>query len=470
MQNRDAPGGKGMARAPSSPILQWIRGVAEDQRTGNASDEELLRQFHAARDESCFQALLRRHGPMVLDVCRSVLPNEADAEDAFQATFLVLARKARSVRKAAALGCWLHGVAFRTALRARAEFARRRKHEVRAARREAAAPDDLSWGDVRRVVHEELNRLAGHYRAPLVLCYLQGATQDEAARLLGLPKGTLKGRLERGRALLRARLVRRGLGPAALLTAAAWPAAAAGLPPASVSATVRAAALLAAGKAVTGAVSAPVAGLTEGVLRTMFFAKLKLTAVALALVCVASFAFAVLAAAQTGGSSRGEAPDNSVPPPGQAAKGKVRAGPLTPEALAVHLGITHKSFELSFDEPPADVTLSIDVYENGKRTVRGEEISSLKNMKKHACTVLFSRRQGNGKLEITLVTPAGTYNEVMEDPFSGPGQVYPGPALDAQGRMVLAMRSRKGDGGVRNVSDLTLDKAEKALVLQVTTK
>src|SRR5262245_46418973 len=161
---------------------------------------------------------------MVLHVCRAVVGKEADAEDAFQATFLVLTRKAGSIRKGGSLGSWLHRIAYRTALKARARSVTRHEHEARAPVREASEPDDLSWSEVRRVVHEELNQLPERYRMPLVLCYLEGKPQEQAADELGLAKSTLRVRLERGRDLLRARLVRRGLGPAALLTAASWPA------------------------------------------------------------------------------------------------------------------------------------------------------------------------------------------------------------------------------------------------------
>jgi RNA polymerase sigma factor (sigma-70 family) len=215
---------------------------------------------------------------MVLDVCRGVLGNEADAEDAFQATFLILARKAASIRRAAALACWLHGVAHRTSLKARARSASRQKHEARVPARQAPEPDDLTWREVRQVLHEEVSGLHERYRAPLVLCYLEGVTQEAAAAQLDLAKSTLRERLERGRALLRARLSRRGLGPAALLIAAAWPAASA---PACVStslmsSTAKAASLFAAGKSVaTGVISTQVASLTQGVLKSMLLCKLK---------------------------------------------------------------------------------------------------------------------------------------------------------------------------------------------------
>src|SRR5262249_9477272 len=161
-----------------------------DRRVRELPDDQLLHRFHAQQDQVAFHALLRRHGPMVLDVCRAVLGTEADAEDAFQATFLVLTRKAGSVRKAASLGSWLHGVAYRTALKARAQSATRHKHEAHAPIRQASEPDNLSWRDVRRVLHEELNKLSERYRVPLVLCYLEGKTQEQAAAELGLAKST----------------------------------------------------------------------------------------------------------------------------------------------------------------------------------------------------------------------------------------------------------------------------------------
>ncbi len=267
-----------MTKAASSPILRVIRSVVEDQQVKELSEHELLARFITQHDETAFQTLLSRHGPMVLDVCRWMLSNEADAEDAFQATFLVFARKAKSVRKATSLGSWLYGVAYRTALKAQAEFAKRKRHERHIPQRAAAeSPDDLTWREVREVLYGELNALPERYRVPLVLCYLQGQTQDQAAAQLGLPKGTLKGRLERARALLRERLVRRGLGPAAVLVASAWPAAvasAAVVPPRLLVSTGKAATAVATGKATAGLVSLKVAALTEGMLKAMFMTKL----------------------------------------------------------------------------------------------------------------------------------------------------------------------------------------------------
>jgi RNA polymerase sigma factor (sigma-70 family) len=273
-----------MAKTASSPILQLIRRVYQDPHGMDSPDQALLRRFLDSRDEAAFEALLRRHGPMVLDVCRSVLGNDADAEDATQATFLVLARRAASIRKAASLASWLHGVAFRTALRARADSARRQRHEARAPQRAATTdPDELTWREVRQAVHEELARLPERHRAALVLCYLEGKTQDEAAAQLGLPKGTLKGHLERGRALLRARLVRRGFGPGAVLVLGAWAAATARacLTPPLLVATVRAATAVAAGGAAASVVSPNVVALSEGMVNAMFFRRLQIAALVL---------------------------------------------------------------------------------------------------------------------------------------------------------------------------------------------
>jgi RNA polymerase sigma factor (sigma-70 family) len=297
-----------VVKPTASPILRLIRGAVEDRRVRELPDHELLQPFHARQDEAAFHALLLRHGPMVLDVCRAVLGNEADAEDAFQTTFLVLAKKAGSVRKTASLGSWLHGVAYRTALKARARSVARQKHEARAPVREASEPDDLSWREARRVLHEELHRLPERYRVPLVLCYLQGKTQAQAADELGVAKSTLRERLDRGRDLLRARLVRRGLGPAALLAAAVWLAAnaSAGVPAPLATATVQAASLLLAGHTA--------ATFTEGVLKAMLMCKIK-TATALALVLLAAVGGAL--ALLPGLAARDEAARKAEAPPGR---------------------------------------------------------------------------------------------------------------------------------------------------------
>ena len=175
-----------------------------------ASDRQLLERFVRRRDQPAFAALLRRHGPMVLGVCRRVLRHEQDAEDAFQATFLVLAKKAHGLRRPERLANWLYGVAYRTAQHARGRETRRCQHEREAASMSAAKDEPETFGqELRRLLEEELHRLPEKYRAPLVLCYLEGKTNEEAARLLGWPVGSMSFRLARGRELLRERLTGR---------------------------------------------------------------------------------------------------------------------------------------------------------------------------------------------------------------------------------------------------------------------
>jgi RNA polymerase sigma factor (sigma-70 family) len=182
------------------------------------SDSQLLDLFANRHAEAAFAALVRRHGPMVLSVCRRVLRHSQDAEDACQATFLVLAKKAHQLQRPSLLANWLYGVAYRTALHARQRAAVRSAHE-----REAASMSDLESNpdqnalELRRLLDEELNRLPEKYRAPLVLCNLEGKTNEEAARLLGWPSGSMSHRLARGRELLRERLASRLAGLSALL-------------------------------------------------------------------------------------------------------------------------------------------------------------------------------------------------------------------------------------------------------------
>lgn len=180
------------------------------------SDEELLQRFLQSGDglaQEAFAALMRRHGPMVLGVCRHILGRHQDAEDAFQATFLVLARKAGSIRARNVLGRWLYEVAYRTAVRARVSAMRRQAHERQGAQMTVVATEDQgnAWEELRPVLHEELRRLPEKYRTPVVLCYLEGKTNEEAAKLLQWPVGTVKGRLSRARDMLRSRLDRRGV-------------------------------------------------------------------------------------------------------------------------------------------------------------------------------------------------------------------------------------------------------------------
>src|SRR5262249_12197058 len=231
------------------------------------SDVHLLQRFVAQRDEAAFELLLRRHGPMVRAVCRRLLRHTHDAEDAFQATFLALVRKAGGIR--GALSGWLYRVAYRSALRLRGVVAR--LPAVGATSPEPPAPEadtDLLWRDLRPVLDEEVNRLPARYSLPVILCYLQGLTYEQASRELGCPKGTVAVRLLRARTLLHARLPRRGLdlSLAALLTALPDRAARAALPAPVIATTLRAA--VAFGTGSTAAAAPRAVSLAEGVLRT----------------------------------------------------------------------------------------------------------------------------------------------------------------------------------------------------------
>jgi RNA polymerase sigma factor (sigma-70 family) len=222
-----------MARPETERLIQHIRRLAGGDAAAGASDAELLRLFLGESDEAAFTALVRRHGAMVWQVCISALGQREDAEDVFQATFLVLARKAGSVRKPESLACWLHGVAWRLARKVRGRNLRRRTSAGAALDRVPARPmEDLTWRELRQVLHEELGRLPEKNRLPILLCHLEGRTQDEAARALGWSLGRLRGRLLRGRELLRGRLARRGLAPSVpLLAAALFPGEAGAAPP-----------------------------------------------------------------------------------------------------------------------------------------------------------------------------------------------------------------------------------------------
>jgi RNA polymerase sigma factor (sigma-70 family) len=194
-------------------------------RTGQpverASDRELLEQFVQEGSESAFTSLIERHGPLIFALCRRLLPTRQDAEDVFQATFLLLARKARLIRKPASLGSWLYGVAFRLAVRLNQQTARRKGKEIRAiAMRSTNPTTEITWRELCWGLDEEIHQLPEKFRTPLLLCYWEGLTQEEAARQLGIPRGTLKRRVEKARNTLRSRLTRRGITMSAALLVA----------------------------------------------------------------------------------------------------------------------------------------------------------------------------------------------------------------------------------------------------------
>ncbi len=238
------------------------------------TDGQLLERF-SRRDgeaaERAFAALVERHGGIVLSTCRAVLRDDHEARDAFQATFLVLVRKAGSLWVQDSLGPWLHRVAYRAASHVRRDSERRWRAEREAAEHAPRYRVEGGGDDFALVLHEEVERLPERYRIPVVLCDLEGRTYEEAARHLGCPVGTIKSRLARGRECLRGRLIRRGVAVAAAMIVADWGAKAASASPSLIRSTIRSAARFAdGGEATTGVVSASVASLAEGVLRIMF--------------------------------------------------------------------------------------------------------------------------------------------------------------------------------------------------------
>jgi RNA polymerase sigma factor (sigma-70 family) len=304
-------------------LLRYLRRAAPYPVAGRPTDGQLLDRFLAHREEAAFEELVRRHGPMVLGVCRRVLANEHDVEDAFQATFLVLVHKAASVQPADLVGHWIYGVAHRTALRARALDARRRAKE-QAMPRPIEQPSGV-WQDVLPLLDQELTGLPEKYRIPVVLCDLQGKSRKEVAGTLGCSEGTLSSRLARARALLGRRLSRRGVtlagGELAALVAANG--ASAGVPAHLLLSTTKAALLVVAGQATTAmCVSLQAAALTKGVIRAMFFAKLKTMVVLCAAAAVAIGAGGLVYQAHAGKGS----PSDRGQEQGQAKPGKDERG------------------------------------------------------------------------------------------------------------------------------------------------
>jgi RNA polymerase sigma factor (sigma-70 family) len=284
-------------KTPRETALAAAGGGIGTAGVAGLTDGQLLGLFVSRHDDDAFEALLRRHGPMVLGVCRRILADPHEAEDAFQATFLVLVRKAASIAKQQSVGSWLYGVAYRIAVKAKARARRRRAEERQAVNRPTAAPpDEVLWRDLRPVLDEEVNRLPEKYRAPVVLCYLEGRAYAEAARQLGCSKGTIALRLAGAQQRLRARLNRRGVALsvgvfAALLSAGRT---AESVPEALGEATARAASHWAVGGKAAGLVSAPVTVLVEAALSTLAWAKLKATLAVVLAVSVAGGSAGVL--------------------------------------------------------------------------------------------------------------------------------------------------------------------------------
>jgi RNA polymerase sigma factor (sigma-70 family) len=300
-----------------STILHTLTQLVSTELT----DGQLLGRYVTTRDAAAFEILVRRHGPMVLGVCRRLLRDLHDAEDAFQATFLVLVRKATTITPREAVGSWLYGVAYRTAQKVRVAAARRRSKEVQVAQvPEPTTALEGLWHDVLPLLDHELALLPEKYRLPIVLCDLEGKTRKEAARQLGWPEGTVAGHLASARKMLAKRLARHGVPLSAGVLAAVLSESGtqAALPLTLVLATVR--------KATGGVMQAGISSVAEGVVRTMFLSNLKLPVIVL----VAITAIAAGAALVIGGPQQADKPGGVPGTP--AAPGVAQKG-VTPPAL-----------------------------------------------------------------------------------------------------------------------------------------
>jgi RNA polymerase sigma factor (sigma-70 family) len=305
-----------MAKSTANAVRRYIRKLAAGHNDSLATDRELLQRFAVQHDEAAFEALFRRHAGMVLAAGRRVLDNAQDAEDVCQAAFLLLAQKAASQRWQTSVANWLHRTAHLLALKAQTAATRRARREGNAARRPPNNPlADLRAQELLAVLDEELLRLPEPLRAPLVLCYLQGTTRDEAAQRLGCPLATLKNRLERGRQQLHAALVRRGLSLSSVLVGALLTqnAVNAGVTLALARNTTQTAMALTAGKSVDGVISSQVSHLVNGGLGLMYWNQFK---AALALLLVAGLLSTAGALAYSTGDDKpvAEPPREARPP------------------------------------------------------------------------------------------------------------------------------------------------------------
>ncbi len=266
-----------MPTTPMNRVIQHLLAACGGDGAG-LTDGELLTRFLNSRDDAALAALMRRHGSMVWGVCCRLLRSHPDAEDAFQATFLVLVQKAATLPDKEKVGNWLYGVAHQTAVRMRATAAKRGERERQVVvMPEPATAEQYVWNDLRSVLDEELSRLPDKDRVLIVLCDLEGVTRKEVARHLGIPEGTAATRLAAARAMLAKRLTRHGVVVSGVLLGAvlsqqsAW----ASVPTTVLTCTIKAATLVAAGHAAAGAVSPTVTALTMGVTKAMFVSKIK---------------------------------------------------------------------------------------------------------------------------------------------------------------------------------------------------
>jgi RNA polymerase sigma factor (sigma-70 family) len=383
-----------MAPAPLGSVLRHIHKLIEGRPAAELSDGQLLERFASRREEAAFAALLERHGAMVWGVCRRLLRQISDAEDAFQATFLVLVRRAAAIRKRESVGSWLYGVAYRIARRAQADATRRQFHERQV--NAVPGPDgglDAAWRELQAVLDEELRCLPEKYQAPVVLCYLEGQTHEEAAQQLGWPVGTVRGRLARARDRLRVRLTRRGLtlSAGAFATVLAVKEAAAAVPGALAAATILA--------ALVGAGSLRVTALAEAAFPALGLVKLKLTAALL--VGTVALAVGALRLGTPAAPTASEQPQAAAQPDGEPAA-----------KVARRLSAAGKVVDAA-GKPVAGATVYLRDWAPWRTRVRSWE----------------QRDQANDLLATTTTDGAGrfAFKDVAARPFEDVGQMRQHP-------------------------------------------
>lgn len=396
-------------------LLHHVRRLAATA----ASDEQLLADFVARRGDDAFAAILGRHGPMVLNVCRRVLHDAHAAEDVFQATFLVLASRAGSIRRRASLAGFLHGVAFRLAVRAR----RRETQPLPDVAGDDAGPaEGVAWQEMLGILDQELNRLPDPFRAPLVLCYLEGRTQDEAARQLGWSLNTLRRRLERGRRLLEARLRGRGV---------ALPSAMAGLLASgnvAVPAGLEAATLAAVGAQAVGVTAGP------SVLAVLLSASVRRVAV---LIAVALLGVVCLA----GGWAPPAEPTAAGEPP--------RAAPPATDPLPaggfVRLGSSRYRHGLRIESMGVSADGRLAVVSSGRQSTGSDALATVFDLTDGRCPYVLPVGRGT-PAEAVAVSPDGRLLAVKDDGFLTVHDA-------ATGNELRKLDYRKAEGGSRSVTD-----------------
>jgi RNA polymerase sigma factor (sigma-70 family) len=438
----------------SGALVRYLRQLVDPQSARELSDALLLDRFASERDDGAFAVLVERHGRLVWEVCRHILHDDHDAEDAFQVTFLVLARKAGSIRKKQSIASWLYGVAYRVAQKARVAAARRRSHEAQAPPVGAARPaSEMAWRELQGILDDELTRLPEKYKSPFILCCLEGKSKKEAADELGWKEGTVSSRLAHARKLLQLRLSRRGVTLSALLcgTALAQNTALATTPPLLAASTVKAALSFVSG---SSAQAGQTTVLAEEVLRAMAVTRLKLGVVFLVLLVAGGAVWALRPLAedsktlddpQTRRDPMGEVPvqDNRPEP---AAEGKMivagqalgRNGrPLAGAQVAVLAGERRE-----IGHPALDIRPGHKVFCSAQTDSQGRFLLALErpSLERYYNIGLLATAPGYAP-SWSPVSHRDSYHEAQQVQCElEPGQVVYGRLIDAQGKPARAVR------------------------------